>query len=213
MLGLEIVFAVTAAVLSVLSLWTHRSIRHLHVGRAFWIPVFMSSTLFLIGSVVAIFVDLGFTIPWVYLTSTDFTAEFVQLTRIFAVCSLVGGIYSYSRQVRSILPKEEPKLLPPVKVKLTMTSEQEDENVQKEGEFHEGPYQTTAVVEDEARATSTAASIAAMTESIHCEHELGYLQTLPRDAPLPEECFSCDRIIDCKHVPVKKTVKPTAKVP
>jgi len=116
----------------------------------------------------------------------------------------VGGIYSYSRQVRSILPKEEPKLLPDVKVKLTLASEQEDENVQKKGEFREGPYQSTAVVEDETGAASAA------TESVHCEHELGYLQTLPRDAALPDECFSCDRIIDCKHSPVKKTVKPTA---
>jgi hypothetical protein len=198
MLALEVVFAVTAAVLNVLSLLTHRSIRHLRVGRAFWIPVFVSSTLFLIGSVVAILFDLGLSIPFIYLT----TDEFVQLTRIFAICTLVGGIYSYSRQVRSILPKEEPKLLPDVKVKLTLASEQEDENAQKKGEFRESPYQTTAVVQDEQ---------AAPTESAHCEHELGYLQTLPRDAPLPEECFSCDRIIDCKHSPMKKAVKPTAK--
>jgi hypothetical protein len=198
MLALEIVFAVTAAVLSALSLLTHRSIRHLHVGRAFWIPVFISSTLFLIGSVVAILFELGLSIPLIYLT----TDEFVQLTRIFAICTLVGGIYSYSRQVRSILPKEEPKLLPDVKVKLTLASEQEDENVQKKGEFRESPYQTTAVVEDEQAAIAT--------ESVHCEHELGYLQTLPRDAPLPDECFSCDRIIECKHSPLKKTAKPTA---
>jgi hypothetical protein len=198
MLALEVVFAVTAAVLSVLSLLTHRSIRHLRVGRSFWIPVFVSSTLFLIGSVVAVLFELGLSIPMIYLT----TDEFVQLTRIFAICTLVGGIYSYSRQVRSILPKEEPKLLPEVKVKLTLASEQEDENVQKKAEFRETPYQTTAVVEDE---------LAVPTESVHCEHELGYLQTLPRDAPLPDECFSCDRIIDCKHSPVKKAVKPTAK--
>jgi hypothetical protein len=161
----------------------------------------MSSTLFLIGSVVAILFEFGFAIPLIYLT----TDEFVQLTSIFAICSLVGGIYSYSRQVRSILPKEEPELLPEVKVKLTMAPEP-DANIQKEGEFQEGPYQTTAVVQDEATAAAQPP-----TESIHCEHELGYLQTLPRDAPLPEECFSCDRIIDCRHVPVKKTVKPVAK--
>jgi len=206
MLALEIVFAVTAGILSVLSLLTHRSIKHLHVGRAFWIPVFMSSTLFLIGSLVNILFEFGFAIPFIPLT----TGEFVQLTSIFAICSLVGGIYSYSRQVRSILPKEEPKLLPDVKVKLTMAPEP-DANIQEEGEFHEGPYQTTAVAQDEASAASAAASIAAMTESVHCEHELGYLQTLPRDAALPDECFSCDRIIDCKHSPVKKTVKPTTK--
>jgi hypothetical protein len=197
MLALEIVFAVTAGILSALSLLTHRSIKHLHVGRAFWIPVFMSSTLFLIGSLVNVLFEFGLAIPFIYLT----TDEFVQLTRIFAICSLVGGIYSYSRQVRSILPKEEPKLLPDVKVKLTLASEQEDENVQKKGEFHEGPYQSTAVVQDEQ---------AMPTESIHCEHELGYLQTLPRDAPLPDECYSCDRIIDCKHSPIKKTAKTTA---
>lgn len=199
MLALEIVFAVTAGILSALSLLTHRSIKHLHVGRAFWIPVFMSSTLFLIGSIVNVLFELGISIPWIY----PMTAEFVQLTSIFAICSLVGGIYSYSKQVRSILPKEAPKVLPDVKMRLTLASEQEDENVQVKGEFREGPYQTTAVVEDETGAATTP------TESIHCQHELGYLQTLPRDAPLPDECFSCDRIIDCRHSPVKKTVKPT----
>jgi len=201
MLALEIVFAVTAGILSALSLLTHRSIKHLHVGRAFWIPVFMSSTLFLIGSLVNILVELEFTIPFIPVTA----GEFVQLVSIFAICSLVGGVYSYSRQVRSILPKEQPKLLPDVNVKLTMAPEP-DANAQEEGEFHEGPYQTTAVAQDEASAAAQAP-----TESIHCEHELGYLQTLPRGAPLPEECFSCDRIIDCRHSPVKKTVKPTAK--
>lgn len=195
MLALEVVFAVTAAVLSILSLLTHRSIRHLHVGRSFWIPVFVSSTLFLIGSVVAVLFELGLSIPLIYLT----TDEFVQLTRIFAICTLVGGIYSYSRQVRSILPREEPK--PDLKVKVKLVSEQEEDRVKEGAEFRETPYQTTAVVEDEH---------VMPTESIRCEHEFGYLQTLPRDAPLPEECFGCDRIIDCRHSPVKKTAKPTA---
>jgi hypothetical protein len=157
----------------------------------------MSSTLFLIGSVVAVLFELGLSIPLIYLT----TGEFVQLTRIFAICTLVGGIYSYSRQVRSILPKEGPKPHLEVKVKVASEQEEEEASVKEKAEFRETPYQTTANVEDEQ---------AVPTESIRCEHELGYLQTLPRDAPLPEECFSCDKIIDCRHSPVKKTVKPTA---
>ncbi len=201
MLALEIIFAAVAGLLSILSLLTHRSIKHLHVGRTFWVPIFVSATLFLIGSLVSILFELGFAIPFIPLT----TGEFVQLLSISAICMLVGGIYSYSRQVRSILPREEPKLLPEVKVRLSMAPEPED--AQNDGEFHEGPYQSTAAVQNE---TSPAAS--APTESIHCEHELGYLQTLPRDASLPNECFSCDRIIDCRHVPVKKQVKPAAKV-
>jgi hypothetical protein len=199
MLALEVVFAVTAAVLSILSLLTHRSIRHLHVGRSFWIPVFVSSTLFLIGSVVAILFELEVSIPLIYLT----TAEFVQLTRIFAICSLVGGIYSYSRQVRSMLPKEQPNSLPDLKVKVKLASEQEEgkeASVQEEVQF---PRETTVQAVE-------VQEIVQQTEPVKCEHELGYLQTLPRDAPLPEECFSCDKIIDCRHAPVKKTVKTTA---
>ena len=195
MLGLEIVFAVTVTVLSVLSLWTHRSIRHLRVGRAFWIPVFVSSTLFLIGSVVAILSEVGISLPLIYLT----TNEFVQLTRIFAVCTLVGGIYTYSRQVRSILPKEEPKLKPDLKVTMKLGTEQvEEEGAQKEPRKQKPSIETIEIQEGKE------------TETIQCKHELGYLQTLAKDAPLPDECFSCDRIIDCKHSPIKKTVKTSA---
>ena len=195
MLGLEIVFAVTASVLSALSLWTHRSIRHLRVGRSFWIPVFVSSTLFLIGSVVAILFELGISLPLIYLTTT----EFIQLTRIFAVCTLVGGIYSYSRQVRSILPKEEPQTKPDLKVTMKLETEHADEEgVQKVAQNQEPSFETIEIQEGKE------------TETIQCKHELGYLQTLAKDAPLPDECFSCDRIIDCKHSPIKKTVQTSA---
>jgi len=149
--------------------------------------------LFLIGSVVAVLFEVGINLPLIYLTTT----EFVQLTRIFAICTLVGGIYSYSRQVRSILPKEEPK--PDLKITVKLETEHADEDgVQKGALNQKASFETIEVQEG------------GQTETIQCKHELGYLQTLAKDAPLPDECFSCDKIIDCKHSPVKKTVKTSA---
>jgi len=36
-------------------------------------------------------------------------------------------------------------------------------------------------------------------EEIKCEHKLGYLKALPKDTPIPTECLSCPKIIECKH--------------
>jgi hypothetical protein len=35
--------------------------------------------------------------------------------------------------------------------------------------------------------------------SSECNHQLGYLSTFPADAPFPEECLSCNKIIECKQ--------------
>jgi hypothetical protein len=32
-----------------------------------------------------------------------------------------------------------------------------------------------------------------------CQHRLGYLRTLPKNAAIPDECLGCNRIIECKH--------------
>jgi hypothetical protein len=96
-----------------------------------------------------------------------------------------------------MLPKEEPK--PDLKVTVKLESEHADQDgVQKVAQNQEPSFETIEVQEG------------GQTEAIPCKHELGYLQTLAKDAPLPDECFSCDRIIDCKHSPIKKTVKTSA---
>jgi hypothetical protein len=33
--------------------------------------------------------------------------------------------------------------------------------------------------------------------SLECSHYFGYLRTLPRNASIPDECFGCNRIVEC----------------
>jgi hypothetical protein len=30
-----------------------------------------------------------------------------------------------------------------------------------------------------------------------CPHQFGYLKGLPKNRPIPEECFGCQRIVEC----------------
>jgi len=30
-----------------------------------------------------------------------------------------------------------------------------------------------------------------------CLHQFGYLRTLPKNAPIPDECFGCPRVVEC----------------
>ena len=32
---------------------------------------------------------------------------------------------------------------------------------------------------------------------IKCPHYFGYLSKLPKNTPIPEECFFCSRVIEC----------------
>ena len=34
-------------------------------------------------------------------------------------------------------------------------------------------------------------------ESVTCAHHLGYLKRRPKDTPIPEECLTCSKMIDC----------------
>jgi hypothetical protein len=35
------------------------------------------------------------------------------------------------------------------------------------------------------------------TEFDHCGHKLGYLKGLPKNKPIPDECFGCPKILEC----------------
>ncbi|UCE95846.1 MAG: hypothetical protein JSV51_09120, partial [Candidatus Bathyarchaeota archaeon] len=41
-----------------------------------------------------------------------------------------------------------------------------------------------------------------------CTHHFGYLKTLSKNAPVPIECLSCNRIIMCKHSLVTSLESP-----
>jgi len=37
-----------------------------------------------------------------------------------------------------------------------------------------------------------------------CTHKFGYLKSLPKNTPLPDECFGCPQILECLMRPKKK---------
>lgn len=36
-----------------------------------------------------------------------------------------------------------------------------------------------------------------MEEAVACAHQLGYLKRRPKNTPIPEECLTCTKMIDC----------------
>jgi hypothetical protein len=179
-LGFEVVFASIAAILGILSFKTLRAISHLGVGKSFWLPVFVSSVIFLAGSVTTILYEAGFSL----ITQT---VEVVQVSRILALCILVCGIYSYSRKVKGSLKeefsipaqlfKEQSNLESPDEGNLALQNPATEEIVH-EGRIGKGSQNETTP---------------------ECKHRFGHLRTLPKNASIPDECLGCDRIIECKH--------------
>jgi len=184
MLGFEVVFASIAAILSILSFKTLRAIRHLGVGKSFWIPVFLSSVIFLFGSTITILYEMGFSL-------TPQTVEVVQVSRILALCILMCGIYSYSRKVKGSLKEEF--FVPEQLFKERLNLESSDvENLDFETPIREEKVHKKRIEKDSREETT-----------LECKHRLGYLRTLPKNASIPDECLGCDKIIECKHSLVK----------
>jgi len=171
----EISFASIAIILSVVSLRTLRAIKHLSVGKSFWLPVLFSGIIFLAGSTIAVFSELGVSFG-------SYTVEIISSCQLSALCFLAVGVYSYSRKITKNLV--EKFCLPKRTMKL-------------EFETNEEPKSSEAVVEqfDEKKVGNEAG----------CKHDLGYLRTLQRNAHIPEECLGCHQIIECKYSLVKKT--------
>ena len=168
----DIIFALIAAILGILGLSTLRAIRHLGTGKSFWIPVFVSGALFLIGSIVTIFHEVNFSLT----TKTD---EVVQISRLLALCFLLGGIFSYSRKVSKNLAE-----------KFTIPEKVAEESLEMEAPVARAhsPIQERIIQGNP------------KTENIpECNHQFGYLRTLPKNASIPDECLSCNRIVECKH--------------
>lgn len=178
-IAFEVVFSSIAVILSLLSFKTFRAISRLGVGKSFWIPVFVSSVLFFVGSLLTIFYEIGFSLGIQ-------TLEVVYISRIFALMWLVFGIYSYSRRVRASLREEFsiPEQLVNERLKLDVSNK---ESLEMEPPVRE------KVLFSETRKNSK------KELTPICKHQLGFLQTLPKNAPIPDECLSCDRIIECKH--------------
>ena len=208
---LEIAVASIAVALILLSLKTLQAIRHLGIGKSFWTPIAISGFLFFFGSVVAILFELNFTLM-------PYTDEVVQISRLLALCILVGGVYSYSRRVTKNLGE---KFRAPVRAVKADAEANEDEEVEEpistervspEPAYQEPAYPDVPAGPVEPPAESIPERVIQQsleTETTQeCKYRFGYLRTLPKDASIPDECYSCDKIIDCKHSQAKTLESP-----
>jgi len=100
---------------------------------------------------------------------------------------LVGGVYSYSRRVRGSLREEFTIPEQVFTERLAIGPHEEDTLGSK------APFGEQKVPAKRTEKTPTKGII------LECKHRLGYLQTLPKNVSIPDECFGCGRIIECKH--------------
>lgn len=171
-LTFDIAFAIVAAILSLLSWHTLKTIRHLRIGRSFWIPTFVSGVVFLVGSIFAILHETN-------LQLTTITSEVVHVSQILALCILVGGIYSYSRKVKGSLTN-----------RFSVQEGKDRNNIKtgtQEGLTIEVPRQRKVPESSKVEAASV------------CKRQFGYLRMLPIGAVVPNECLNCSRLMECRY--------------
>lgn len=178
-----------AVALILLSLKTLQSIKHLGVGKSFWTPVAVSGFLFFFGSVVAILFELNFTL-------TTYTDEVVGISRLGALVVLVGGVASYSRKVTKNLGEQ---------FRIPSRAVEADAGADNEAEAPVAPLVPAASVAPAAPSIHERIIKESLkTEAVQeCKYRFGYLRTLPRNESIPDECLSCDKIIECKHSQAK----------
>ena len=170
-ISLNITFALISTLLCVLGWSTLKTIRHLNVGKKFWIPVCAAGLLFSIGSITTIFNEVGLSLPSI--------TEIIQITQLIALCFLSGGIYGYANSIRK--------------------------NVSEKFIISEAISTQNSKMEDDVAPTPSLDKITIASKKLRieaasgCNHQLGYLRTFPVNSSLPEECFSCDKIMECKQ--------------
>lgn len=170
----EVSLASIALLLSVVSFKTMQTIKHLAVGKTFWVPMLLSGVLFFASSIAAILTDFNLAF-WPY------PIEIISVFRLVALCFLTGGVYAYSRKITSTLA--EKFALPSI-----------------------GEEQVSEEIEPPSIIESLGKKLGKKEpKETKCRHQLGYLQTLPRRSPIPEECLACHQIIDCKFSVEKTT--------
>jgi len=166
----NIAFCAISASLCALGWNTLKAIKYLNVGKLFWIPIFLSSVLFAVSSVITILNDVFLSL------TTAFEIE--QITKLIALCFLSVGIFSYSKIIKRNIP--EKNIIP------------EDNPMQKRKNTPYSPLTTSIYHEKED-------SKVQKRTSSECNHEVGYLATFPANASLPEECLSCNKVMECKQ--------------
>jgi hypothetical protein len=198
---LEAAIAAVAAVIAVLSLRTERAIKHIGVGKSFWIPVALSGILFIVGSVISALNLIGFSM----VSTISMIDEIAQTTRLIAMAFLLIGVTSYSRQVSNNL-RGMPETMKLAEKNFRRTTEAESEI-----ETEEAEAETEAEIETQPQERKPfARAEVPIQERLdepefkvnipqECQHELGYLRTLSRKESIPDECLRCTKILDCRH--------------
>lgn len=123
----DILFALVATVLGVLGLGTFKAIKHLGIGKSFWVPIFVSGVLFVFGSAVRIFHEFAVELGW---SLTIYTDEIVRVSWLLALCILMGCIYNYSRKVKTEIRVSRQANAPSV-AELTLIQKQTSELLQR----------------------------------------------------------------------------------
>lgn len=163
----DIPLASVAVFLIALSLKTMGAIKHLGVGKSFWVPILSSGIFFFAGSFTAILVDLGFSF-------LPYALEVMLTCQLIGLCVLLSGVYMYSRKITKTLVE---KFTMPIDGKMP----------DPETKPQSSPFALERIIKKNSKKAND------------CNYHFGYLRTVQKDASLPEECLSCNRVIECKH--------------
>lgn len=167
----NIAFGSISAALCVLGWKTLKTIKYLNVGKMFWIPILLSSVLFATSSLITILNDVFLSLTVAF--------EIDQIIQLIAICFLSVGVYSYSKMIRRNIPE---KYIIPEEI-----ARQKNEN---------SPYSPLTTSNYHEKESSS--NFQKRTSS-ECNYQLGYLGTFPANASLPEECLSCNKVMECKQ--------------
>jgi hypothetical protein len=88
----DVPLASIAVFLIALSLKTLGAIKHLGIGKSFWIPILSSGVFFFVGSFTAVLLDLG-------LSFLPYMVEVEATCQLIGISVLLSGIYMYSRKI------------------------------------------------------------------------------------------------------------------
>jgi hypothetical protein len=105
-IALDIMFASVAGVLGILGHGTFKSVKHLGIGKAFWMPIFFSGIFFVFGSAVRIFHEFAVEYNWAAMIYTD---EIIRVSWLLGITILFGSIYNYSRKVKMTIKSADPQ--------------------------------------------------------------------------------------------------------
>ena len=170
----DIVFALAAVLVIIIGLSTLKAVKHLGIGKSFWIPVSVSGVLFLVGS---LFTILNAVAVELNLSPMTWTDQIVHFSWVFALCFLTVSIFSYSRKVkteaRTVYYEVDSEMQPQLKP--------EPPKAEKKKLLAKPP------------------SLEAEKDIPSCPHHFGYLSKIPEGASVPQECLTCQRMLECRN--------------